>query len=129
VLVDGVIEELKEKYSGNKRDGISRRGAPPTSWTTLALQEREGEEEQTPETPEIQQQKSQTPERDPFRVYGVNVILAHNSEDNSPVIFETTPRTPISLGLSSAPTMRAGAGSAISWICAVVRCSAPMAAS
>ena len=31
------------------------------------------------------------PERDPFRVYGVNVILAHNHEDTSPVIFETTP--------------------------------------
>ena len=31
------------------------------------------------------------PERDPFRVYGVNVILAHNDEDASPVIFETTP--------------------------------------
>src|SRR5258708_4861456 len=40
---------------------------------------------------EIEQQKSPGPERDPFRVYGVNVILAHNSEDNSPVIFETTP--------------------------------------
>src|SRR5437588_74790 len=31
------------------------------------------------------------PERDPFRVYGVNVILAHNHEEASPVIFETTP--------------------------------------
>ena len=30
-------------------------------------------------------------ERDPFRVYGVNVILAHGDEDESPVIFETTP--------------------------------------
>jgi ATP-dependent Lon protease len=30
-------------------------------------------------------------ERDPFRVYGVNVILAHGDEDTSPVIFETTP--------------------------------------
>ena len=31
------------------------------------------------------------PERDPFRVYGVNVILAHNDEETAPVIFETTP--------------------------------------
>jgi ATP-dependent Lon protease len=30
-------------------------------------------------------------EKDPFRVYGVNVVLAHNSEESCPVIFETTP--------------------------------------
>ena len=35
--------------------------------------------------------RSATAERDPFRVYGVNVLLAHNDEDGSPVIFETTP--------------------------------------
>jgi predicted ATP-dependent protease len=35
--------------------------------------------------------KQSAPERDPFRVYGVNVILAHNEHDTSPVIFETTP--------------------------------------
>jgi ATP-dependent Lon protease len=31
------------------------------------------------------------PERDPFRVYGVNVILSHDGDAESPVIFETTP--------------------------------------
>src|SRR5579862_7519777 len=31
------------------------------------------------------------PERDPFRIYGVNVILAHEGDNESPVIFETTP--------------------------------------
>ncbi len=36
-------------------------------------------------------QKTTGPERDPFRLYGVNVILAHNADDKSPVIFETTP--------------------------------------
>src|SRR5262249_20561017 len=35
--------------------------------------------------------RSALPERDPFRVYGVNVILAHSEEESSPVIFETTP--------------------------------------
>jgi ATP-dependent Lon protease len=30
-------------------------------------------------------------DRDPFRLYGVNVILAHTEEDRSSVIFETTP--------------------------------------
>jgi lon-related putative ATP-dependent protease len=29
--------------------------------------------------------------RDPFRVYGVNVLLSHNSETTCPVIFETVP--------------------------------------
>ncbi len=35
--------------------------------------------------------KPQGPERDPFRIYGVNVILSHDGERESPVIFETTP--------------------------------------
>jgi predicted ATP-dependent protease len=54
------------------------------------FKEREGEEEQPQESPESLL-KQPGVERDPFRVYGVNVILAHNSEDTSPVIFETTP--------------------------------------
>jgi len=54
------------------------------------------------------------PERDPFRVYGVNVILAHNSEDNSPVIFETTPSfANLFWHHSSVPTTHAAAGPAI----------------
>src|SRR6266849_2188907 len=62
VLVDGVIEELKEKYAG----------------------------------PNIAEYLEEVRHHlldnlDPFRVYGVNVILAHDDEDKSPVIFETTP--------------------------------------
>src|SRR6266481_1330717 len=67
VLVDGVIEELKEKYPGN----------------SVA--------EYLEETPDGLPKPPGGPERDPFRVYGVNVILAHDNEDKSPVIFETTP--------------------------------------
>jgi len=91
VLVDGVIEELKEKYPGTGVTEYLEEVRHHILDNLGPFKEREGEEEQTPETPEIQQQKAPGPERDPFRVYGVNVILAHNSEDNSPVIFETTP--------------------------------------
>ena len=34
---------------------------------------------------------SNAQERDPFRVYGVNVILAHGEREQCPVIFETIP--------------------------------------
>src|SRR5882724_7289804 len=91
VLVDGVIEELKEKYPGSGMTEYLEEVRHHILDNLGPFKEREGEEEPTPESPETQQQKSPGPERDPFRVYGVNVILAHNSEDNSPVIFETTP--------------------------------------
>jgi len=57
------------------------------------FKEREGEEEPGATQPPQQEggPRSTPPERDPFRVYGVNVILAHNEEDSSSVIFETTP--------------------------------------
>ena len=58
------------------------------------FKEREGEGEHdsdpTP-SPDGTQKQSGGPDRDPFRLYGVNVILAHGEEDTSPVIFETTP--------------------------------------
>src|SRR5246127_1726928 len=91
VLVDGVIEELKEKYSNVGVAEYLDEVRHHLLDNLDPFKEREGEEEQTPESPETQQQKSPGPERDPFRVYGVNVILAHNSDDTSPVIFETTP--------------------------------------
>src|SRR5229473_1781695 len=91
VLVDGFIEELKEKYPGSGMTEYLEEVRHHILDNLGPFKEREGEEEPTPESPETQQQKSPGPERDPFRVYGVNVILAHNSEDNSPVIFETTP--------------------------------------
>src|SRR3984957_13423738 len=80
VLVDGVIEELKEKYPGTNVTEYLEEVRHHILDNLGPFKEREGEEEQTPESPEIQQQKSPGPERDPFRVYGVNVILAHNSE-------------------------------------------------
>jgi predicted ATP-dependent protease len=90
VLVDGVIEELKEKYPGTGVSEYLEEVRHHLLDNLGPFKEREGEEEQPQEAPEgLLKQTGQ--ERDPFRVYGVNVILAHNNEDTSPVIFETTP--------------------------------------
>src|SRR5215471_18446068 len=90
VLVDGVIEELKEKYPGVSVAEYLEEVRHHLLDNLDPFKEREGEEEQPNEAPEAAQ-KLPGPERDPFRVYGVNVILAHNHEDSPPVIFETTP--------------------------------------
>ncbi len=90
VLVDGVIEELKEKYPGAGVCEYLEEVRHHLLDNLGPFKEREGEEEQSGEQPEVLQ-KMPGPERDPFRVYGVNVILSHNSESDSPVIFETTP--------------------------------------
>ncbi|HXR32183.1 MAG TPA: AAA family ATPase [Verrucomicrobiae bacterium] len=90
VLVDGVIEELKEKYPGAGVSEYLEEVRHHLLDNLGPFKEREGEEEQSGDQPEVLQ-KMPGPERDPFRVYGVNVILSHNSESDSPVIFETTP--------------------------------------
>ncbi len=91
VLVDGVIEELKEKYPGSGVSEYLEEVRQHLLDNLGPFKEREGEEEQAP--PEVSEGAQKPPglERDPFRLYGVNVILAHNAEDKSPVIFETTP--------------------------------------
>jgi predicted ATP-dependent protease len=91
VLVDGVIEELKEKYPGQGVSEYLEEVRQHLLDNLGPFKEREGEEEPVaPEGPETFQKPSGL-ERDPFRLYGVNVILAHEAEDKSPVIFETTP--------------------------------------
>jgi len=94
VLVDGVIEELKEKYPGEGVTDYLEEVRHHILDNLGPFKEREGEEEQSHDAPPEALQKPPGPERDPFRVYGVNVILAHNHEDASPVIFETTPSYP-----------------------------------
>jgi ATP-dependent Lon protease len=92
VLVDGVIEELKEKYPDATVSEYLEEVRHHLLDNLDPFKEREGEGEQEGETPPDGSPKSPNgPERDPFRVYGVNVILSHGEEDASPVIFETTP--------------------------------------
>ena len=90
VLVDGVIEELKEKYPGTSVSEYLEEVRHHLLDNLDPFKEREGETEDQPEGAEGLP-KPQGPERDPFRVYGVNVILSHDGESDSPVIFETTP--------------------------------------
>jgi lon-related putative ATP-dependent protease len=90
VLVDGFIEELKEKYSGATAAEYLEEVRHSILDNLDPFKEREGEEEPGGAPPEGGS-KPPPSERDPFRVYGVNVLLAHNEEDRSPVIFETTP--------------------------------------
>ncbi|HEV2521936.1 MAG TPA: AAA family ATPase [Candidatus Acidoferrales bacterium] len=90
VLVDGFIEELKEKYSGATAAEYLEEVRHNILDNLDPFKEREGEEEPGA-APSEGGSKPPSSERDPFRVYGVNVLLAHNEEDASPVIFETTP--------------------------------------
>lgn len=89
VLVDGVIEELKEKYPSERLAEYLEEVRGHVLDNLEPFKEREGEEE--PNAPEGGGGKQQSPERDPFRVYGVNVILAHGLNEPLPVLFETTP--------------------------------------
>src|SRR5690349_7942377 len=91
VLVDGVIEELKEKYPGNSVAEYLEEVRHHLLDNLDPFKEREGESDEAGgETPEGLP-KSLSQDRDPFRVYGVNVILSHEDENGPPVIFETTP--------------------------------------
>src|ERR1051325_5894847 len=91
VLVDGVIEELKEKYPDNSVSEYLEEVRHHILDNLDPFKEREGESEEPADIPEGGPSKAPGPERDPFRLYGVNVILSHGDESTSPVIFETTP--------------------------------------
>jgi lon-related putative ATP-dependent protease len=88
VLVDGVIEELKEKYPGPPITEFLEEVRHHILDNLELFKEREGEEVQSPG--DGGGRPPQT-DRDPFRVFGVNVILAHQQDEASPVIFETVP--------------------------------------
>jgi len=90
VLVDGVIEELKEKYPSVQISEYLEEVRHHILDNLEPFKEREGEEEQPPSEGGGAPRPERS-ERDPFRVYGVNVILAHNEQDKCPVIFETIP--------------------------------------
>ncbi len=91
VLVDGFIEELKEKYSGPRIAEYLEEVRHHILDNLELFKDREGEDEHPAPSPDGDRSRSLPSERDPFRVYGVNVILAHRPDDTAPVIFETTP--------------------------------------
>jgi lon-related putative ATP-dependent protease len=91
VLVDGVIEELKEKYPNAPVPEYLEEVRHHVLDNLEPFKEREGEDEQPPSEGGVGGPRPERPERDPFRVYGVNVILAHGEQEKSPVIFETIP--------------------------------------
>jgi lon-related putative ATP-dependent protease len=90
VLVDGVIEELKEKYPSPQISEYLEEVRHHILDNLDPFKEREGEDEQPPSEGGGGQRQERT-DRDPFRVYGVNVILAHGEQEKVPVIFETIP--------------------------------------
>jgi len=95
VLVDGFIGELKEKYAVPQVAEYLEEVRHNILDNLDPFKEREGEEEPAGSVPNEGPPKSSPPsDRDPFRVYGVNALLAHNEEDSSPVVFETTPTHP-----------------------------------
>jgi predicted ATP-dependent protease len=90
VLVDGVIEELKEKYPNPSIAEYLEEVRHHVLDNLDPFKEREGEDEQPPSEGGGGPRPERS-ERDPFRVYGVNVILAHGEQEKCPVIFETIP--------------------------------------
>jgi predicted ATP-dependent protease len=92
VLVDGVIEELKEKYPSMQISEYLEEVRHHILDNLDPFKEREGEEDAGPAPVDgPAAPRPERMERDPFRMYGVNVILAHSEGDGCPVIFETVP--------------------------------------
>jgi predicted ATP-dependent protease len=94
VLVDGVIEELKEKYTGPQIHEYLEEVRHHILDNLDPFGDREGEAGTAPEGAEIAEPRQERIERDPFRIYGVNIILAHSERDECPIIFETSPTYP-----------------------------------
>ncbi len=95
VLVDGFIEELKEKYAVPQAAEYLEEVRHNVLDNLDPFKEREGEEEVAGGPPSSESPlKPVAADRDPFRVYGVNVLLGHNESDSPPVIFETSPSYP-----------------------------------
>src|SRR5450631_3693312 len=80
VLVDGFVEELKEKYPGEVVAEYLEEVRHNLLDNLDPFKERESEEEAGSGAMPEGLSRPTSSERDPFRVYGVNVILAHNHE-------------------------------------------------
>ncbi|MCL6481769.1 MAG: AAA family ATPase [Firmicutes bacterium] len=91
VLVDGFIEEMKEKYPGPRIAEYLEEVRHHILDNLELFKDREGEADHPEQAIEGDRTRGGAAERDPFRVYDVNVILAHHPEETAPVIFETAP--------------------------------------
>src|ERR1700683_46938 len=91
VLVDGVIEELKEKYPVEHVAEYLEEVRHHILDNLEPFKEREGEDDQPASTEQPGVPRPERLERDPYRIYGVNVIRARSDGDSVPVIFETLP--------------------------------------
>src|SRR6202043_3885373 len=90
VLVDGGIEELKEKYPSTQISEYLEEVRHHILDNLEPFKEREGEEEQPPSEGGGGPRPERT-DRDPFRVYGGTLILAHGGGGKCPGVFETIP--------------------------------------
>lgn len=86
VLVDSVIEEMKEKYPGEKiRDHLEEVRTSLLD-TLEPFKGTKSEDEETETARRLLKMPA-----DPFRQYRVNVVLGHDDGDGCPVIVETSP--------------------------------------
>jgi len=85
VLVDGVIQELKEKYPATHVADYLEEVRGHILDNLEPFKEHESDEERQRAEP------AEITARDPFRVYAVNVILTREEAQGCPVIFETIP--------------------------------------
>jgi len=85
VLVDSVVEDLKEKHPhAGVAEHLEAVRSSLLDNLTLFKSQPESEEGEGP-------RPRPGPPADPFRIYRVNVMLAHETEDGCPVIVETSP--------------------------------------
>src|SRR5579862_9416999 len=91
VLVDGFIEELKEKYAVPQVAEYLEEVRHNLLDNLDPFKERDGEEEPGGGSPCESLPKPGASDRYPCRVYGVNALRSQNEEESSPVVFETTP--------------------------------------
>jgi lon-related putative ATP-dependent protease len=87
-LVDGVLQELRDHYPQNEIAEYLEEVRVHILNNLEPFKQAEAGQEH-PE--DVLLDRPQRSEQDPFRVYGVNVILSHDNGPGCPVIFETVP--------------------------------------
>jgi len=126
VLVDGVIEELKEKYpDGSVSEYLEKCGT--TFWTIWIPSRNVKGSPKSLRYSRGRSDESAWPERDPFRVIRGERDSCDGDDPRCPYFLKTTPTYVNLFGTIQRLTIRAAAGRAILWICAAARFCAPTA--